>query len=145
MRTGSVSDGFSAHRVWNRQNPEASPGLAGRKTEHTESPKQGKTGRAPLSSALSTASACSCRLHLSLSHVLLCRPVDSLRDESSLINNSFVDFLFSATDAYNLEDKFVVSEPLVELFLRNLPGERAIRRDRQVPPGTVGQRAGDRE
>lgn len=146
MRTGSVSDGFSAHRVWNRQNPEASPGLAERKTEHTGSPKQGKTGRAaPLSSALSAASACSCRLHLSLSHVLLCRPVDSLRDESSLINNSPVDFLLSATDAYNLDNKFVVSEPLVELFLRNLPGERAIRRDRQVPPGTVGRRAGDRE
>lgn len=32
MRTGSVSDGFSAHRVWNRRKPEASPGLAGRKT-----------------------------------------------------------------------------------------------------------------
>lgn len=71
--------------------------------------------------------------------------MDSLRGESSLTKNSFVDFLLSATDVYNLDDKFVVSEPLVELFLRNLPGERAIRRDGQVSPGTVGQRAGDGE
>lgn len=54
-------------------------------------------------------------------------------------------FFLSATDVYNLDDKFVVSEPLVELFLRNLLGERAFRRDGQVPPGTVCQRAGDGE
>lgn len=106
--------GFLRTRLWSKQKHEASPGLAGKEDIHTGSPKQGGAGcTTPLSSALTSVSAWFCRLHLSLSHVLLCRSMDCFRDQNYLINNSFVDFLPFCKQCYNLDDKVVVSGHLV--------------------------------